>query len=80
MVKTDARWRQIAVLVATLAGVLLTARLGLWQLDRAAQKRRDMELDLRYALANNEFELYYQPLVDVSENRIVAFDVRLRGR
>lgn len=39
MVKTDARWRQIAVLVATLAGVLLTARLGLWQLDRAAQKR-----------------------------------------
>jgi len=29
----------IAVLAAAVLGVLLTARLGLWQLDRAAQKR-----------------------------------------
>ena len=50
------------------------------EMDRAAQKRRDMELDLRYALANNEFELYYQPLVDVSENRIVAFESLVRWK
>ncbi|WP_424627209.1 putative bifunctional diguanylate cyclase/phosphodiesterase [Bradyrhizobium sp. SYSU BS000235] len=47
-------------------------------MDRAAQKRRDMELDLRYALANDEFELHYQPLIDVSENRIVAFESLVR--
>ena len=39
MVNADPRWRRIVVLAATVAGVLLTARLGLWQLDRAAQKR-----------------------------------------
>ena len=32
------RWREAAVLVATLVGVAVTARLGLWQLDRAGQK------------------------------------------
>lgn len=31
-------WRAAVVLVAALAGVALTARLGFWQLDRAAQK------------------------------------------
>ena len=30
--------REIVVIVAALAGVGLTARLGLWQLDRAAEK------------------------------------------
>lgn len=33
-----ARWRALVVLLATLAGVALAARLGLWQLDRADQK------------------------------------------
>ncbi|CAN7183329.1 SURF1 family protein [Rhizobacter sp. LjRoot28] len=32
------RWRQAVVLLATLVGVAVTARLGLWQLDRAGQK------------------------------------------
>ncbi len=50
------------------------------EMDRAAQKRRDMELDLRYALANNQFELHYQPLVDVAENRIVAFESLVRWK
>ena len=35
---SGSRRRAAAVLVAALAGVLLTARLGLWQLDRAAEK------------------------------------------
>jgi surfeit locus 1 family protein len=35
---TRTRRRAAIVLAATLAGVLLTSRLGLWQLDRAAQK------------------------------------------
>ena len=32
------RWRAGLLLVATICGAALTARLGLWQLDRAAQK------------------------------------------
>lgn len=32
-------WRRGLVLLAALLGVMLTARLGLWQLDRADQKR-----------------------------------------
>jgi surfeit locus 1 family protein len=34
----NARGRHIVVLVAALAGALLTARLGVWQLSRASQK------------------------------------------
>jgi surfeit locus 1 family protein len=33
------RWRRVVVWVAALAGMALTARLGVWQLDRAAQKQ-----------------------------------------
>ena len=42
------------------------------EMDRLAQKRRDMELDLRRAFANGEFELHYQPLVDIAADRISA--------
>jgi EAL domain-containing protein (putative c-di-GMP-specific phosphodiesterase class I) len=37
-----------------------------------------MEIDLRRALTNGEFELYYQPLVDLAQDRIVAFEALLR--
>src|SRR6516225_11687736 len=44
------------------------------EMDRQAQKRRDMELDLRRALANGEFELHYQPLVHVASDSISGFE------
>jgi diguanylate cyclase (GGDEF)-like protein/PAS domain S-box-containing protein len=50
------------------------------EMDRLAQKRRDMELDLRRALAGGEFELHYQPLVDISADRISGFESLLRWR
>ncbi|MDB5656567.1 MAG: diguanylate cyclase/phosphodiesterase [Tardiphaga sp.] len=50
------------------------------EMDRQAQKRRDMELDLRSAFANGEFELYYQPLVDLAADRITGFEALLRWR
>jgi diguanylate cyclase (GGDEF)-like protein/PAS domain S-box-containing protein len=50
------------------------------EMDRQAQKRRDMERDLRSAFANGEFELHYQPLVDVAADRINAFESLLRWR
>jgi diguanylate cyclase (GGDEF)-like protein/PAS domain S-box-containing protein len=48
------------------------------EMDRAAQKRRDMEVDLRRAFANGEFELHYQPLVDIGANKISGFESLLR--
>jgi diguanylate cyclase (GGDEF)-like protein/PAS domain S-box-containing protein len=50
------------------------------EMDRQAQKRRDMEVDLRRAFANGEFELYYQPLVDIAADRISGFESLLRWR
>jgi len=50
------------------------------EMDRQAQKRREMEHDLRRAFANGEFELHYQPLVDIAVDRISGFEALLRWR
>ena len=50
------------------------------EMDRQVQKRRDMELDLRRAFANGEFELHYQPLVDIAADRVSGFESLLRWR
>ena len=49
------------------------------EIDRQAQKRRDMELDLSRAFANGEFELHYQPLVDIAADRISGFESLCAG-
>lgn len=48
------------------------------EMDRQAQTRRALEFDLRHALADGQFELHYQPLIDVAANRIVAFESLIR--
>ncbi len=50
------------------------------EMDEQAQKRRDMERDLRAAFTNGEFELHYQPLVDIAADRISGFESLLRWR
>ena len=53
------------------------------EMDRQAQMRRDMELDLRRAFANGEFELHYQPhqpLVEIAIDRVSGFESLLRWR
>ncbi|HJV63317.1 MAG TPA: SURF1 family protein [Albitalea sp.] len=51
MAKTALGVRAMVVLLATLAGMALTARLGVWQLSRAAQKEAlQQELQSRAAL------------------------------
>ena len=50
------------------------------EMDKQAQKRRDLERDLRQAFANSEFELHYQPLVDIAADRISGFESLLRWR
>jgi EAL domain-containing protein (putative c-di-GMP-specific phosphodiesterase class I) len=44
------------------------------------QARRDLESDLRRALAQDEFELHYQPMVELDSNEIKGFEALLRWR
>jgi diguanylate cyclase (GGDEF)-like protein len=48
------------------------------EMDARLQARRALEADLREALAQNAFELYYQPLFDFKRNRIGSFEALLR--
>jgi diguanylate cyclase (GGDEF)-like protein len=43
-----------------------------------AQARRNLEIDLRNALASNSLELYYQPLFNLKTRRIVTCEALLR--
>jgi predicted signal transduction protein with EAL and GGDEF domain len=47
-------------------------------LDADAQARRATEMDLHSAIANGEFELYFQPLFDLAKNRFSAFEALIR--
>ena len=47
-------------------------------LDEKANERRVVEMDLHNALANGEFELYFQPLFDLASNRFSAFEALIR--
>ena len=49
-------------------------------LNERAQQRRQLETDLRLALERGEFELVYQPLFDLEQNRICSFEALLRWR
>jgi diguanylate cyclase (GGDEF)-like protein len=49
-------------------------------LNERAQQRRQVEADLRQALERDEFELLYQPLFDLEQNRICSFEALLRWR
>jgi diguanylate cyclase (GGDEF)-like protein len=48
------------------------------EMNERAKARRAIELDLRRALANDEFELHYQPLVDLARNEICSCEALLR--
>ncbi len=49
-------------------------------MDAQVQERRELERDLRKALASGEFELHYQPIVDLNSDRINAFEALIRWR
>jgi diguanylate cyclase (GGDEF)-like protein len=47
-------------------------------LDRLMQARSELERDLRGALGNGEFELHYQPFIDLKSGEIVGCEALLR--
>jgi diguanylate cyclase (GGDEF)-like protein len=47
-------------------------------LDEQARHRRQMELDLRLAIRDGGFELYFQPLYSMHEERLKAFEALIR--
>ena len=42
------------------------------------QERRELEMDLRVALERGEFELWYQPLIDIQTRRTSGYEALLR--
>lgn len=47
-------------------------------MDARMQARRALELDLRKAVVNGEFELYYQPIIDVKTRQITSCEALIR--
>jgi diguanylate cyclase (GGDEF)-like protein len=48
------------------------------EMDRLMQARRTLELDLRKAIANNEFVVFYQPLIKLETEEICGFEALVR--
>lgn len=48
------------------------------EMHREAEEKRALREELRAALANDEFCLQYQPIIDTAEDRIAAFEALLR--
>ena len=53
-------------------------RLFQTEMDAEMQARRVMELDLRQALGRGQFELFYQPLIDLRAKEVAGFEALLR--
>jgi diguanylate cyclase (GGDEF)-like protein len=50
------------------------------ELNKTAKARLEMEKDLRIALLNSEFELYYQPQVNLETRQIVGAEALIRWK
>jgi diguanylate cyclase (GGDEF)-like protein/PAS domain S-box-containing protein len=50
------------------------------EMDAQMQERRKLELDLRKALQGDEFELSYQPLIDLTLGEACGFEALLRWK
>ena len=50
------------------------------KMDQHAQERRLLELDIRTAIAEQQFSLVFQPIVDIARNDIASFETLIRWR
>jgi diguanylate cyclase (GGDEF)-like protein len=48
------------------------------QMDAIAQTRRSLERDMRTALVQGDFSLFYQPLVNLQTRKVTAFEALMR--
>jgi diguanylate cyclase (GGDEF)-like protein len=48
------------------------------EMDARLTRRHEIERDLRAAIANDQFELYYQPVVDIGTGAVTAFEALVR--
>ena len=48
------------------------------KMDEAARAKRKLDADLKKALSNEEFELFYQPLINLSSQKVVGVEALLR--
>jgi diguanylate cyclase (GGDEF)-like protein len=48
------------------------------EMDARAQARRTLELDLRAAITRGEFEVHYQPILDLRTNVVVSVEALVR--
>ncbi|WP_428488655.1 putative bifunctional diguanylate cyclase/phosphodiesterase [Rhodopila sp.] len=50
------------------------------EMESEAKRRHDLEGDLRRALANREFELFFQPMISARTRELTGFEALLRWR
>ena len=48
------------------------------EMDARIQMRRALDEDLRTALERNQFEIHYQPLINLAASRVIGFEALLR--
>jgi len=49
-------------------------------MDLMLHERREMEIDLRRALALKQFELHYQPFLDLATDQVIGFEALMRWK
>jgi diguanylate cyclase (GGDEF)-like protein len=50
------------------------------EMNALVKARRRVEVDLRAAIAEKQFEMFYQPIVSVKSNDVIAFEALIRWR
>lgn len=50
------------------------------EMNARVKARRRLEVDLRTAISKKQFEMFYQPIISVGSNEVIAFEALIRWR